>query len=89
VPVPGEQGVITELQKIPKYVVTGNSGVAGKLLIEPRMPIVESESIRWYEPGDDTCLAYIGQDQQREVAIYCNILVLRKSVQPSYLKLST
>jgi hypothetical protein len=88
VSVPGDQGLVTQLKDMPKYIL-GESArtMIGELIEEPKQPVVDTEQVRWHDSVHRSCLSELWQDRPKGVAELCDFAVRRKTIEPTYLRL--
>jgi hypothetical protein len=86
--VPGDQGLITQLKDMPKYIVGESSRtIIGELIEEPKQPVVDTEQVRCNDSVHRSCLSELWQDRPQGVAELCHFAVRRKAIEPTYLRL--
>jgi hypothetical protein len=89
VPVPGTEGLTTELKDMPPYLLGNPNDVrVGELLDEPRQPVVRSRTVRWHLHTQKTCLWAIAKDDPDLVHKECDFATRRQIVEPTYLELT-
>ena len=89
IPVPGEQGLLTTLKDMPKFIVMDDtSGRTGEISERPRNAIIQAGDVKWYTRRERSCLTAIQADNAQAIAQLCDFTVRKAELPPRYIKLS-
>jgi uncharacterized membrane protein len=84
----GQQGFVTQLQDVPKYLV---SSLAQDLVEEiteiPSFPVVEMYEIKWHTENTQSCIYHLMKDEPESAATFCQFSARKQIVEPTYIRL--
>jgi len=86
-PVPGAQGLVTELKNLPRYRIV-NSGLKwiGEVNELPAHGVVHEEDMIQRRQGDESCSYAIYKNLPEDVQAYCEFVIYRKTIQSALVK---
>jgi hypothetical protein len=89
-PVPGKQGLITELRDFPAYLlISFQHKLVGTLMEPPSSSVLDMSQVTWHTLGDSTCIFDVIFVDNHSTHRLCNFVVRRDVITPSFVKLST
>ena len=90
-PVPGKQGLVTELQEFPKYIIfdrvgfeRGSTHAIGELIRDPRGDIVDPADIIWHQRNNRSCVADLMADTLDATQEICRFSLRKEVIRPHY-----
>jgi len=90
-PVPGKQGLVTELQEFPKYIIydrvgfeRGSTHAVGELIRDPRGDIIDPADIIWHQRNNRSCVADLMADTLDATQEICRFSLRKEVIRPHY-----
>ena len=89
-PVVGKQGFVTQLNNIPRYLITYLArDIIGELLEPPQsQPVFDDFMIKWHSQEESPCLFALLRNDPVSVAESCEFSTFRQVIQPSLVRLT-
>jgi len=89
-PVPGRQGLVTELKGFSKYIITDDDGslmTIGELLQAPRGDVIDPSDILWHKANSRSCVFDLMSDTLNATTDVCQFSVRKETIKPHYMQL--
>ena len=86
-PVPGEQGLVTQLKNFPQIFVMMTSKM-GELAEIPSSGIVDDSNIQWYAASQKPCALQVFNDWPGRVLQYCDFVTHKGVIEPEAIRLT-
>jgi hypothetical protein len=84
----GQQGFVTQLQEVPKYLV---SSLAKDLVAElaemPSFPVFEMYEVKWHTENTQLCIYHLMKDEPESAAMFCQFSARKQTVELTYIRL--
>jgi hypothetical protein len=88
-PIPGTQGLVTELKDAPKFIVTNfEYRLIGVLSELTKYPVVEGTDVDWQQRNTDSCIFDLLTDDIDGIQANCDFSTRRASIKPRVVKLT-
>ena len=85
-PVPGQQGVVSQLKDVPRYLL-GNPDtlLIGEISEMPPFPVLDSKQVRWHlSRTTRTCVWALTADRADAIQEACNIVMRKQIIDSTY-----
>ena len=89
-PVPGRQGLVTELKGFSKYIITDDDGslmTIGELLQAPRGDVIDPSDILWHKANSRSCVFDLMSDTLNATTDVCQFSMQKETIKPHYMQL--
>jgi hypothetical protein len=84
----GQQGFVTQLQHVPKYLVSSLAqNLVGEVTEMPVYPVVEMDEIKWHTENTQSCIYHLMKDQPELAATFCQFSARKQIVELTYIRL--
>jgi hypothetical protein len=84
----GQQKFVTQLQDVPKYLVSSLAqNLVGEITEMPVYPVVEMYEIRWHTENTQSCIYHWMKDEPESAATFRQFSARKQIVEPTYIRL--
>lgn len=88
-PVPGRQGLVTELKDFPRYLIASTALTrVGELDRIPASGVVDVGEIKWHRGVENACVYQVFNDVTDKVREFCDFTTSKKVIEPEIIRLA-